>query len=154
MEKENPAAGSRGRRLRRISLCAGTEKHSDDSATEINGRAANKRWGRVGSGAGTPCSTTSGAVTGWAFAARTLLPKPTGGPYQAVLASTAKRNVSRQRPRASGVRLRNSETANNRDKAPDIAAVYHVAPLREYCSTQAAVAAAISPSLGAIHLQG
>lgn len=139
MEKEKPAAGNCGRRLRRIPLRAWTEKHSDDSGTKINGRAANRVWGCTGSGAVTPCSTISGAATGWAFAARTLLPKPAGGPYQAILASIAKRNASRQRPRARGARRRNSETANDRDKAPDIAAVYHPAAIERLLQHPAAI---------------
>jgi len=41
------------------------------------------------------------------------------------LASIAKRNARRQRPRASGVRRRNREAADN----PNIAAVYHAAAI-------------------------
>jgi hypothetical protein len=79
--------------------------------------------GCAGSGAGTPCSTTLDVATGCAFAAPTLLTTPTAGPNQAVLASIAKRNASRQRPTANGARRCHGEVAND----PDIRAVYHVA---------------------------
>ena len=90
------------------------------------GRAANARRGWSGSGVGTPCSTTSGVTTGSAFAALILLPSPATGPYHAVLASTAKKNARRQRPKASGTRRNDREAAND----PDIGAVYHAAAIQ------------------------
>jgi len=73
----------------------------------------------------TPCFTSLGVATGSAFAARILLPAPLTGPYHAVLASTAKKNARRQRPKVSGTRRNDGEMANG----PDIGAVYHVAPI-------------------------
>jgi hypothetical protein len=90
-------------------------------AGAAKGKGINASRGCAGSGAGTRCSTTSGVATGNAFAALTLLPNPTHEPYQAVLASMAKRNASRQRPKASGARRNFREAAND----PDIRAVYH-----------------------------
>lgn len=109
-----------GSRLRTISPATRRRAAASQMAA-TTGRVVNARRGCAGSGAGTRCSTTSGVATGNAFAALTLLPNPTHEPYQAVLASMAKRNASRQRPKASGARRNFREAANN----PDIRAVYH-----------------------------
>jgi len=120
MRGEKYAAEKTGARLRKASPFVGTSAFSEPTIIFV-AIVANAICGCVGSGTGTPCSTTSGELAGNAFAALTGLSRPTTGPYQAVLASTAKRSASRQRPRASGVRRRVREAADN----PDIMAVYH-----------------------------
>ena len=110
MEKRSLAADARG--LSR-------------QANVIAARAANAIRRYVEPGAVMPCTTSLGESGGNAFAARTSLPGPTTGPYQAALASTAKRNASRQRPRANEARRKEREAADN----PDITAVYHAAAI-------------------------
>ncbi len=108
--------------MSRIWLPASARTRTSDAAA-TDERGANAVRGCAGSGAGTPCFTTSGVPAGSAFAARTMPPKPAAGPYQAVFASRAKRKASKHRPKALGARRKEREAAND----PDILAVYHAA---------------------------
>ncbi len=101
-------------------LVAGARERSRRPAA-IAAITANAIRRCVGFGAVTPCSITLGESAGNALAARTSLPGPNAGPYHAALASTAKRNASRQSPRARGVRRKAREAADD----SDIIAVYH-----------------------------
>lgn len=77
--------------------------------------------GCTGTERGKPCGTSLGRLAGNALAARTSLPGPAAGPYQAVFASTANANARRQRQQAKPVR----PIAFNAAVFFNISAVYH-----------------------------
>src|SRR5581483_437762 len=72
---------------------------------------------------------------GMALAARTALPIPTTGPYQAILASTAKSAANRHRPHTRAMRYVSGKAAEQ----SRIAAVYHgviCVPMASGCKTR------------------
>ena len=89
-------------------------------------RTADGICGKSGSEAGMPCCTTFGASSGSALEARTSVTGLAAGPYQAVLASMAKKNAIRHKPRARIVCPNDREAA----RKTDINQVYHAGAVK------------------------